>query len=70
MTDTSNNILLSDVQGQGFLSIFNDLSSELMPHELSLLELMEGLDCGGFDSTLRRDAYVDPKDMGWSSLHT
>ena len=35
-----------------------------MPHELSLLALMEGLDCGGFDSTLRRDAYVDPKDMG------
>ncbi|MGN1254447.1 MAG: IS1182 family transposase [Prevotella sp.] len=63
MTDTSKNILLSDVQGQGFLSIFNDLSSELMPHELSLLELMEGLDYDGFDSTLRRDASVDPKDM-------
>ena len=28
MTDTSKNILLSDVQGQGFLSIFNDLSSD------------------------------------------
>ena len=34
-----------------------------MPHELSLLELMEGLDYDGFDSTLRRDASVDPKDM-------
>ena len=63
MTDTSKNILLSDVQGQGFLSIFNDLSSELMPHELSLLELMEGLDYNGFDSSLKRDASVDPKDM-------
>ena len=52
MNDTSKNILLSDVQGQGFLSIFNDLSSELMPHELSLLELMEGLDYKGFDSSL------------------
>ena len=64
MTDTSNNILLSDVQGQGFLSIFNDLSSELMPHELSLLELMEGLDYDGFDSTLRRDASVVPQGYG------
>ena len=63
MNDTSTNILLSDVQGQGFLSIFNDLSSELMPHELSLLELMEGLDYNGFDSSLKRDASVDPKDM-------
>ena len=63
MNDTSKNILLSDVQGQGFLSIFNDLSSELMPHELSLLELMEGLDYNGFDSSLKRDASVDPKDM-------
>ena len=60
MNDTSKNILLSDVQGQGFLSIFNDLSSELMPHERSLLELMEGLDYEGFDSSLRRDASVDP----------
>ena len=48
MNDTSKNILLSDVQEQGFLSIFNDLSSELMPHERSLLELMEGLDYRGF----------------------
>ena len=63
MNDTSKNILLSDVQGQGFLSIFNDLSSELMPHERSLLELMEGLDYKGFDSSLRRNANVDPKDM-------
>ena len=51
------------MQGQGFLSIFNDLSSELMPHERSLLELMEGLDYKGFDSSLRRNANVDPKDM-------
>ena len=63
MNDTGKIILLSDVQGQGFLSVFNDLSSELMPHELSLLKLMEGLDYDGFDSSLKRDASVDPKDM-------
>lgn len=53
MNDTSKNILLSDVQG--FLSIFNNLSSKLMPHELSLLELMEGLDYNSFDSRFKRD---------------
>ena len=50
MNDTSKDILLSDVQGQVFLSIFNDLSSELMLHERSNLELMEGLEYNGFDS--------------------
>ena len=59
MNDTSKDILLSDVQGQSFLSIFNDLSSKLMPHERSLLELMEGPDYNGFDSSLKRDARLE-----------
>ena len=46
-------------KGKVFLSIFNDLSSELMPHELSLLELMEGLDYNGFDSSLKRYARLE-----------
>ena len=37
-------------KGKVFLSIFNDLSSELMLHERSNLELMEGLEYNGFDS--------------------
>ena len=30
-----------------------------MPHERSLLELMEGLDYNGFDSSLKRDAMLE-----------
>ena len=50
ISDTRIKNIFPTCKGKVFLSIFNDLSSELMLHERSNLELMEGLEYNGFDS--------------------
>ena len=63
MNDYKQNITLSDAYGQGYLSLFYDFSSELLPHEMALLELLETLDYINFDTSLKREANIDPKSM-------
>ena len=63
MNDYKQNITLSDAYGQGYLSLFYDFSSELLPHEMALLELLETLDYSNFDASLKREANIDPKSM-------
>ena len=60
MNDYKQNITLSDAYGQGYLSLFYDFSSELLPHEMALLELLETLDYSNFDASLKREANIDP----------
>ena len=56
MNDYKQNITLSDAYGQGYLSLFYDFSSELLPHEMALLELLETLDYSNFDASLKRES--------------
>ena len=58
MNDYKQNITLSDAYGQGYLSLFYDFSSELLPHEMALLELLETLDYSNFDASLKSEYFL------------